>query len=86
MKSIWKYPFFGAPGDSIILKMPKGAQIVRFDMQDSTPTVWALVDPHQPMADRRFRVVGTGWDFDEEVGYLGTVFDGPYVWHGLELL
>jgi hypothetical protein len=85
VKTVFKYPFFGGPGDTIVLAMPDKAEIVRFAMQGRTPTIWAIVDPDESPVDRRFKVIGTGREIPGHARYLGTVDDGPFVWHGFEV-
>lgn len=84
MKTIWKYPFFGRPGDSILIEMPAEAEILRFALQADTPTVWAAVSPNNAPVKRKFAVIGTGWEFPDNAAYLGTIEQGPFVWHGFE--
>ena len=44
--------------------------------------VWVELDPTLPLIPYRFSVYGTGHRIhaDNET-YVGTVFDGKYVWH-----
>lgn len=85
MNTVWKFPFFGGPGDTIVISMPEGAEIVRLAMQDNRPTMWALVDDRALRVDRCFTLIGTGSKVQPGARYLGTVDDGPYVWHGFEV-
>jgi hypothetical protein len=87
IRTIWKYTF--AIYDHVRLSLPKGAQILRVAMQDREPTIWALVDPSTPLETVELRVFGTGFQTDatefenlhHRLHYLGTVDDGPLVWH-----
>lgn len=49
------------------------------------PCVWARVKiDSENKKFYRFNQIGTGWSFDdnENLGvYLGTLNDGPYIWH-----
>jgi hypothetical protein len=75
---VWKYPCsFGA----FTHEMPKGAEILTFQMQDEQFYVWARVDMAEPMEERRFCLVGTGHSFAGSWLYVGTLQQGPYVWH-----
>jgi len=47
--------------------------------------LWAEVPDGFPVETRTFRVIGTGWDVPDLGTYLGTVFDGPLVWHVYEV-
>jgi hypothetical protein len=85
-RTIWKYVL---DGDSPVLEMPNGAQVVSFALQHDTPCLWAIVDPDAPRVGRRFRVVGTGWRFEWpmllSVTYRGMVqAPNGLVWHLLE--
>lgn len=84
-KTIWKFQLVGGPGGGCIIPMPSGAEIVMATDVQARPTLWAEVDPNMPKVNRRFGVVGTGWPLEEDAEYLGTYFDGPFVWHIYEL-
>jgi hypothetical protein len=78
-KKIYKYEF---DWNNETIALPKGAHILRAELQNNEPYLWAVVDPDQPEVQRQINVYGTGWDILEESGiYINTVFDGPYVWH-----
>ncbi len=81
-RTVWKFPL---PGQGINhVSMPEGAEILHFNMQDE-PTIWALVDPQREIVSRKFQIVGTGHPLAEEENeafiYVGTCFQGPFVWH-----
>lgn len=89
-RTIWKFPL-GQPGFANSFPMPKGAEILTVQMQGGVPCIWAVVNP----AELRdfwetvtFQIIGTGWDFDtrHKRKYVGTVQDGPFVWHVFQLL
>jgi hypothetical protein len=64
--------------------MPKGAEILTVGFQNYREiTIWALVDPDAEMIERFFMVRGTGHPVElrTDQKFLGTVFDGPFVWH-----
>lgn len=86
MKAIWKYslPFQGRTE----ITMPKRAEILCVQEQDSTIHLWALVkigDRSDVTTETRaFSVFGTG-DVHETFGrYVGTAQTGPFVWHVFE--
>lgn len=82
MKTIYKYqlPAVGA------LKLPLGAQILTVQLQNGSPTLWALVKPDNTLVNRTISIVGTGWDIESNVKYINTYMDGPFVWHAFEIL
>lgn len=91
------------------IKMQKDAVILHVGVQglfqniggrlQPVPTgcIWALVDPEAEIEDRRFRVIGTGQEFEGTVSihgkpyappvaleYVGTFFQYGHVWHLFE--
>jgi hypothetical protein len=86
MKTIWKYQI--SIGPVRVVDMPTDAEILTVQMQDSVLTLWALLDPTSWPKSRRFEVYGTGHpiDYPHELKYIGTVQDGPLVWHVFERL
>jgi hypothetical protein len=89
-RTIWKFALWEnwhSGGDMVRIAMPHGA-VVRFaGAQFDVPTVWAEVDPTEPLTDRIFEVCGTGHplqpDPDGKRVYLGTAItnSGNLVWH-----
>lgn len=87
MKTIWKYNFDITPSKQIRM-MPAGARLLSVADQHGLLAMWALVDTEAAQVERWFVVAGTGHpliDIPSE-GYVGSVIDGPYVWHLFELL
>lgn len=82
MKTIWKYPL--KITSLQIIEMPDRAAILSMQMQDNVPTIWALVDTDKTKAKWEIRVIGTGEPADDialNFSCLGTVQQGPMVWH-----
>lgn len=75
MKSIHKYEIKAPFGPSKVL-MPKGAQILAYQAQGTSPCVWALVDVGEDVEVEwvEFFTTGTGHDADYVLGYdyIGT--------------
>lgn len=91
MKQIWKIPlpFFSAltTFDIQTVSIPFGAEILKVAIQKGDIYLWVLVRPDRQPEDRRFAIVGTGWDLKEEsIVYIDTVFLGDFVWHIHEVL
>lgn len=64
------------------LEIPGGGKIVHVDVQDGAVTLWAEVDEEARTVTRRFRVIGTGWEFNPTgMVHLATVMNGNAVWH-----
>lgn len=85
MRTIYKYPMSKSVDT---LELPVGAHLLRVDMQQDTPTLWALVDPEASKENIRIAILGTGHQYpetDDEVRHINTFFDGPFVWHAFDL-
>jgi hypothetical protein len=95
MAVVWKYPL--ELGRAQRLLMPRDAVPLAVQMQGDVPTLWAMVDPTQPLAGRLFIIFGTGHNINLPPGckdvrtasifglqYIGTFQQGPYVWHVFE--
>lgn len=83
MRTIYKYPLEGRDVSRVL--MPEDASIVHVGIQNGVFCVWALGDTEDPMVERSFTVVGTGWELDEFHIHLGTVFQDAFVWHIMEI-
>ena len=81
MKTIYKYIVTGRNKTV----MPIGANIISVGMQGRDYCIWALVDSEAEMEARDFEVVGTGWELENDMSYIGTCFDGDFVWQIMEL-
>ena len=74
----------------VSIEMPRGAQVLKCDMQRGNLCLWAIVDPSLELVHRYFRVVGTGHAFDDlDAGsFVGTVQEtfagGELVFHVFE--
>ncbi len=69
------------------LELPKGADILKVDVQNDTVCLWAMVDPNAKKEARTFEVFGTGHpmpDFNRR--FINTFFvqGGTYVFHAFE--
>lgn len=60
---------------------PRNAEILSVGMQDGEIIVWMTVNPQEPFLYHRVYVVGTGREVPSHCKFVGTVFDGPFVWH-----
>lgn len=77
-KRVYKYQASVGAGT---IRIPEQVNVIHADMQDGQPTVWAEVDPGEPKTRYPFHIVATGGAVPEGGQHVGTVFDGPYVWH-----
>lgn len=86
MVSIYKYPLeYGRN----IIEMPRTQEVLSIGVQGETIMVWALVEPDEKIEKVEILLAGTGQLLKEEMDclvYLGTVQQGPFVWHGFEVI
>ena len=88
---IYKYPLSLIDQETraaVEVAMPVGAKVLYFGFQDRA-TLWALVDETALTEVRTFEVYPTGGEVpDDGVSYsrryVGTAFQGPFVWHCFE--
>lgn len=83
---MFKYCFAGR---AAVIEMRVGAMIRAVGVQHPGETcLWAEV-PYdvggEKLESRHLIVVPTGGDLPDPGTYLGTVFDGPFVWHVYEV-
>lgn len=83
MKTIWKFPLILTNSPQSI-EMPSGAAIIRFGIQGSIPSIWAVVNPDKPLESRVFHIRGTGHCIESGLHYIGSCEDDPFVWHIFE--
>lgn len=80
MKTIFKYPL-GSIGNNR-KRMPKGARVIHAGYDpNGALCVWAEVETDNEDVDRFFRLIGTGQPLEDGLKYVGTVQEGPYMWH-----
>jgi hypothetical protein len=88
MKTIWKYAV--PVQDEFEIEMPMGSQVLSVQTQGSVPRIWVLVNPEEKAKlTRRFRVVGTGHEIEEEhIEFIDTfqVNGGQYIFHVFEIM
>jgi len=70
---------------SAAVSLPAGARIVHAGMQGTKLCIWSIVEPSQETVLRQLVVVGTGREVRNDAIYIGTVMDGPYVWHVFDI-
>ena len=84
MKQIWKYQ---CRPNLFTRELPKGAEILSFQIQGSEPMFWALVDPEAEREERTFIFTGTGVPIPEFEGmrFIDTLQSEGYVFHLFEV-
>lgn len=88
-KKVFKYEF--PVDDGVVVELPFLSEILSVGTQrPGHICIWALVGiPANPSKPRRFRVAGTGHPLEgmfTKANFIGTVFNGPFVWHVFEEL
>lgn len=67
------------------LELPAQAKILSFQVQNTIPTIWVLVDTENTYVTRSFEIYGIGHIINNTFeNYIGTVQVGNYVWHLFE--
>jgi hypothetical protein len=89
--TIWKFPIpreMNEYGD-VSVTMPWGAHVLSAGVQNNTICVWAEVKPDDIIkseTSRNFGIRATGGLLTgDETAFVGTVFQGHFVWHVYEL-
>lgn len=77
MKTIYKYRI----SNEMPVELPIGAKFLHLGMQNNQIIAWFEIRPQNHSEQRVFKVYGTGHKITSSAPYLGTVFDGPFVWH-----
>jgi hypothetical protein len=76
------------PVEDTILNLPKFSKILKLgiDPKDGDVYIWYMFVQcnENALEQRKFVRVGTGWDIKENLEYISTVFQGPFVWHYFE--
>ena len=74
---------------TVPITVPSGAQIVHVGLQHDKIKLWIMHEFNQSDTvphTRQFIVVGTGWPIDQtNPRHVGTVTDGMFIWHVLEV-
>lgn len=81
MRTVYQFAVL-LDGDNIV-ELNRSAGIIHVGMQNMV-TFWAVVDPEAPKVRRVFRLFGTGHPVPDDYVPVGSVFDGPFVWHLFE--
>ena len=85
MRTIWKFPVLSTGPCEI--EVPEPGMMVHVGRDPLTGLVafWAEVESDAPKVARRFLVVGTGHPIPADAAHRGSVVNGDFVWHLLEL-
>lgn len=65
-----------------IVMMPKGAKILKIEVERNTPAIWAICRDDVPLAKRLIRIFRSGEALPDEPGvYLNTIVSLGEDWH-----
>ena len=76
MKKIYKF----GPVTSYLGTTVTG-RIVHVGMQNDQIFVWAEQNTNESTEVCTVFYVGTGYNYSDDLQYVGSVFEGPFVWH-----
>lgn len=71
--------------------LDEGVEILHVGMQydpqylEDVVVFWAYCTDGAPTAPRSFKIVGTGWEVPKGAIHRGTVQQGQFVWHLMEV-
>lgn len=66
MITIYKYAFpLCNPNSVALVELPKDAEIIRLDVENGHPFLWAIVNTNKPKVTRKFYLHKTGSNMDE---------------------
>lgn len=80
MRTIYKYPIDIVLGRQD-LRIPHDRKFLAFQLQEEAPTVWYEVEEEGRYETVAHFIYGTGHDIQTKKKYLGTIQQGPFVWH-----
>ncbi len=84
MISIWKFNLALTDAPTHI-SMPNVAEFCSCGIDPSgCPAIWMKVETTASSEVRQFLIRGTGHEIPPCENYLGTFFDGAFVWHVME--
>jgi hypothetical protein len=85
MDTIYKYPLRIIDAQEV--EMPRGAKILSAQMQEEFLCLWALVEITKEKETRTIVIHGTGHPVYNvsDKKFIGTVQQGPLVWHVFEI-
>lgn len=91
MRIIFKYPLVGEQLESdgrfkIIVNMPIDPKPIRVVILErsglkAVVTLWAEIETTNDLEDHTFWLIGTGREVPKDCNYIGTIENGPFVWH-----
>jgi hypothetical protein len=78
MKTVYKYSLYHGLTN---ISAPGNAKPLSTGMQNGSVMLWMEVDVNNLLQIYNFHVVPTGGSVPQNGHYIGTAFDGMFVWH-----
>ena len=84
MRTIFKYTL--DPGETT-LDLPAKAEILTAGKDNrGKACIWCLVNPDSPTEKKTFVIRGTGQVIENNLWYIKSFKDNPFIWHVFEKL
>lgn len=80
MRTIYKYKL-STSKDGALVSIHQFPEPIHFAKIDGEFYFWAIVNTDNPIVERRFRILGTGWEIPIDSYYIATLKDSPFIWH-----
>lgn len=85
MRTIHKYSI--NINEETILSLPANVEILSAGLDGrGHPSMWALLNPNDPTEKKTFVVKGTGSTIENNLWYVKTFKQTPFIWHLFEKL
>lgn len=85
MRTIHKYSI--SMRRETVLSIPENAEILSAGLDGhNSPSIWILLNPEAPTVKKTFVVRGTGHTVENNLWFVKTFKQQPYIWHLFEKL
>ena len=85
MRTIHKYSI--SMGGETVLSIPENAEILGAGPDGhGSPSIWILLNPEAPTVTKTFVIRGTGHVVENNLWFVKTFKQTPYIWHLFEKL
>ena len=80
MRSVWKFNLEAS--HETTFEAPAPARVLSAGLDPAgRPSVWVEVDPDAEKIERTVFLYGTGHPIEAGGRFVGSIFDGSFVWH-----
>jgi len=82
MHRMFKFEIPFPSDDFVTVHVPNRAVVRHFGRDPrGVLCVWAEVDPGERLIATEFKIIGTGHEVPHDGRYIGSVLQGPFIWH-----